>query len=261
MELYSNDTKQVSSHSPPRHLCVAKSLWTQDSIQITGDDHHYLFRVLRLTLDSEIRVFDGDGTRVNTRVASIDKEQATLSFIAPPKTSSRVGSLFHAYVSLIKGERMDYTLEKLTELGVSEITPLVCERTIVSLDPKRAAKRLSRYAKTIRSAAQQSENLFIPSLNPITPMNEALAACQADLKLVLWARGGKPLRTFESDSFASIAYLIGPEGGLSQEELNLCDKRDFIRTTLGPRVLRADTATIATQTSLGFIWGDLHTHS
>ncbi len=161
-----------------------------------------------------------------------------------------------------RGERMDYTLQKSVELGVSRIIPLSTERCGVKFDAKRAAKRLQHWQGVIISACEQSGRNDIPEILPTISLHAWLDAhrvpCQQQeaLRLLLHPRATQSLRQLTPPT-GEISLLIGPEGGLSDNEIDMATQCGFEGIQLGPRVLRTETAGVAALAALQSYWGDL----
>ena len=150
---------------------------------------------------------------------------------------------------------MDWVVQKATELGVTHITPLLTERTEVKLKAERAEKKLCHWQQIAVSACEQSGRNRVPHVAALTPLNNWLSATEANRKLVLHHRA---IKGADPDSTpCSAALLIGPEGGLSDEEIQEAEGEGYQSLQLGPRVLRTETAPLAAITLLQSRWGDM----
>lgn len=209
---------------------------------VTGDDHHYLFRVRRLAPGARLVVFDGEGGEADAEVEAVEATQATL----------RVGSVrrepapaLHLTViqGLIKGERMDWCVQKLVEVGADRIILVATERSVVRLDGERAASRQTRMATIAREAAKQSHRAAVPPVE-LLGLDAALAA-PAELRLVCHPAAARPLRDHLATAARSAAILVGPEGGLAPGEVERAAAAGFEAVSLGHGILRAETAGVA----------------
>jgi 16S rRNA (uracil1498-N3)-methyltransferase len=222
-------------------------------LRVGGADYHYLVRVRRLRAGDDIVLFDGAGWEAAARIVEVASQDALLEVAslraAPP--ASRPSLTF--LISLIKGDRTDWALQKLTELGVDRIVPVVAERSVVR-PGKRAAARHARYLAIVRAAAQQCGRADVPDVAPIQPLAEAVAAVPAAaLRLVLWERAGDSLRSIlDRAASDAVAVLVGPEGSLTEGELALTTAVGWIPARLGQRILRAETAAIAAAAALDY---------
>ncbi len=228
---------------------------------ISGDDHHYLFRVRRLRGGDEVTLFDGQGHEAGASVKTIGATTATLtvgevSAAGPAVTRSELVMM----VSLIKGERMDWAVQKLVELGVAEIIPVAAARCVVKLDDARARKRRERLVAIGRAAARQCMRTTLPEIHLVHDLDDALArVAEIPLKLGFWTSARETsLRARLPDPPPSrIAVLVGPEGGFTDAEIASAEEHGFVAVGLGPRILRAETAAITAAAILAFAAGDL----
>ncbi len=243
-----------------RRLLVAPGSLAAGSLSVTGDDHHYLFRVLRMRVGDRITLFDGEGRQADAEIRAIGARTADLAVGEPALAPASVPPRLTVLLSIIKGERMDFCLPKLVELGVGRIIPVLAERSVVKLDGERAEKRRERYRAQVRAAAQQCRSSFLPLVDPVSRLGEALArVAGADLRLVLWEDArAVPLRsTLPEVAPAQVAVLVGPEGGLTDEEVERAREAGFVAVGLGPRILRAETAAVSSAAILAYALGDL----
>jgi len=243
----------VRLYVPPERLGAG-------DVEIEGDDHHYLFRVRRLECGAGVVLFDGRGHEATAVVQSIEASRAVLQVAEVVSVASVARPPVTVLLALIKGERMDWCVQKLAELGVQRVLPVQVSRCVVRLDGDRARNRQRRWQKIAREAARQSQSDTVPDIAAPSSLEEALAtAAEAALKLVFWERvRERSLRNaLPATPPESIAVLLGPEGGLSPEEVDRALASGFLPVGLGPRVLRAETAAIAAVAALGFAFGDL----
>lgn len=223
------------------------------SCQLPPATAHYMTRVLRLATGAQIQLFDGSGQEWLAQIASIGKKEVTVELLEPlpglPASQLRV----HLGQALSRGERMDWAIQKATELGASEITPLLTSHCEVRLNAERAAKRLEHWQQIAISACEQCGRSELPLIHPVTPLADWLAGLQQDLKLLLHPQA-QPFASYQPPG--SLALLIGPEGGLSQDDLDCATKHGFNGVSLGPRVLRTETAPVAALAIAQLLWGD-----
>jgi 16S rRNA (uracil1498-N3)-methyltransferase len=159
----------------------------------------------------------------------------------------------HLGQGLSRGERMDWAIQKATELGVAQITPIVSERCEVRLKDERVDKRLAHWQQVASSACEQCGRSTLPIIHPPMLLADWLQQVQADLKLVLHPVA-EPMLSHAKPS--SLAFLIGPEGGLSEAEVTQATGHGFQAARLGPRVLRTETAAVVALTVAQQLWGD-----
>lgn len=208
-------------------------------LTITGDEHHYLFRVRRLTIGDAIEVADADGRVAVARVRSIAADAAVVvvdAIAAAPGPRLRVTVL----QALIKGERMEWCIEKLAEVGADEIVLIDTARAVVRLEGDRAEARRARLESVARAAARQSRQGMPTVVGPMGFV-AALAATSAATRLVCHpAAHDRPLAW--PSGTPSVAILVGPEGGLTADEVDRAVASGYQPVSLGAGVLRAETA-------------------
>ena len=203
---------------------------------------------LRLELGEQILVCDGQGTRHLMELTRVTKQELAGRILSssqePPHTAPRLRLI----QALLKGEKMDWVIQKATELGVSEIVPLQSRHTIVQLRPERLEAQLARWQRIALEAAQQSEQWHVPAITRPQSVAECLASGSASaLSLILTERrDGQSLNamTLPAGGNESVALMIGPEGGWSKEEVAQAEQSGHTLITLGPHILRAETAAI-----------------
>lgn len=226
------------------------------TITLAAEASHHIGRVLRMQAGQPLTLFNGDGSEYPATIAAVDKRQVTVTLgealLAPRASPLAV----HLGIAISKGERMDWVIQKATELGVAQITPLDSERVEVRLHGERADKKLAHWSGIAVAACEQSARNRLPLLEPIQPLEQWLAQVQAQCKYVLDHRSAQPLDTGAAKP-DSVALLIGPEGGLSEREIDAARRHGFSALQLGPRVLRTETAPLAALSILQFLWGDL----
>ena len=215
----------------------------------------HLIRVLRLREGDRLHLFNGDGREYPATLTRVDKRsaQAVLEPALTPAVESRLK--IHLGQTLSRGERMDYAVQKATELGVHRITPLSSERCEVRLKAERESKRRQHWQQVAISACEQSQRTRLPDITEVSPLREWLGSVDADLKLVLHHHTARPLQTLAAPD--SVALLIGPEGGLTDAEVEAALTAGFQPVAFGPRVMRTETAPVAACAILQYLWGDL----
>ena len=214
---------------------------------------HYLARVLRLAPGAPLQLFNGQGPEYRGTLVEVDRKRVSVrldeAVEALPDSPLRV----HLGQGLSRGERMDWAIQKATELGVTEITPLFSERCEVRLNEERGDKRLAHWRQVAISACEQCGRAVVPVIHPPRALDPWLADVRADLKLVLHPVAA-PLGQHPRP--ATLAFLIGPEGGLSENEVERARHAGFQGARLGPRVLRTETAPVVALSVAQQLWGD-----
>lgn len=227
-------------------------------VELQKEQTHYALTVLRLKNGHLVDVFDGQGRQARASLQVIDKRTAhvTLSEISQPSTESPLHTLLLQGIS--RGERMDYALQKAVELGVTEIQPLFTERCEVRLEDDKQHKRREQWQALVISACEQSGRCVVPQVKPLMTLTEWFAQNPQQPGLVLDPYSQKTLSQLPNpDLTKPLAILIGPEGGLTDDEVQLAQQQGFQGIRLGPRILRTETAAPVILSLLQAQWGDL----
>jgi 16S rRNA (uracil1498-N3)-methyltransferase len=211
-------------------------------------------QVLRMRPGELITLFNGAGGEYDAVIETVEKRavQVRVESYREVERESPLAMTLAQCVS--KGERMDYTIQKAVELGVAAIVPLLSERSVVKLDEERWEKKLEHWRGVVISACEQSGRTRVPHVFPVQKLEAWLATAQGP-RLVLAPGGHHSLRQLPPAQAATL--LVGPEGGLSDQEIALAVHKGFTAVGLGPRVLRTETAGVAALAALQALWGDL----
>lgn len=217
---------------------------------------HHIAHVLRLKPGAPVIVFDGLGHEFSGEMGEISKRQVTVVIGARIEVvrESPLRTVLAQGVS--RGERMDYTIQKAVELGVQRITPLLTEHTMVSLAGERRERRVQHWSGVAIGACEQCGRNVLPQIDDIQKFDAWLSSANTELKLVLHHEGQKNLAALPVHC-VSVTLLIGPEGGLSDDEVRRASAAGFVSLRLGPRILRTETAGMAALAALQARWGDL----
>ena len=236
-------------------LFVNGILKSGQELQLAADQARYLSRVLRLRAGDSLTVFNGDNGEFAATLSAVGKNSATVLVESHVETATESPLKVHLVQGISRGERMDYVVQKATELGVSAITPLRSERTEVRLSGERAEKKLRHWQQIATSACEQCGRNRLPNIQPAQDLAQWIGGVEADTRLVLHHRASSAQTDATSPS--SSALLVGPEGGLSPEEITAAEQAQFRSLQLGPRILRTETAPLAAIAILQARWGDM----
>jgi len=218
---------------------------------------HHLSRVLRANIDDRVTVFDG-GIEFDAAITHIDKHGVTVKLGAGAPVDRESPLPCTLVQAISSGDRMDYTLQKAVELGIAAVQPIYSERSIVRLDERRTGTRLAHWRQVAASACEQCGRNTVPVVaEPLSMIDwfAALDAAPADGLRLLMAPGAAQ-RLHDLPRPSSVMLLAGPEGGFSDNEIELAVQRGFNAIRLGPRTLRTETAALAALAAMNALWGD-----
>jgi 16S rRNA (uracil1498-N3)-methyltransferase len=228
---------------------------------LRGDEAKHLSRVLRLGPGAQVVAFDGDGHEYIALVERLETDGVVCRILRQTEVQPTQTVTITLGQGLPKAEKFDWVIQKATEVGVSEIVPLITERVIPHISPRHVATKVSRWEKLAREACKQSGRATVPHLRPPTPLDTFFVSCQSsELKLVLWeGEDTQSLRTVlaASEQVASVAVVVGPEGGLTAQEVVRGEAYGFLAVGLGKRILRTETAGLIAVALLQYRFGDL----
>lgn len=212
-------------------------------------------QVLRLRAGDEVELFDGRGVCAGAVLAGISRKQVS-AVVSSVSAISRESPLEVVLVQAVSAaERMDFTLQKSTELGVSRIVPVLTERATVRLQGERAAKKVQRWQEIVVSACEQCGRNQVPEVASLESLESALAALPAGgMRLLMSPHHAGRLADWPPPE--RVVLLVGPEGGLSAKEEELASQYGFRALLLGPRILRTETAALAALAAMQALWGD-----
>lgn len=241
---------------------IAETSIQDDIVVITGPDVKHISRVLRLKPGAQVMLSTGNGREFNAIIKDITSKEVVCAIIDEKAVSTESPVRVTLYQGLPKGEKMELVIQKSTELGVSRIVPVVCERTIVKLDPKKAADRRERWQRVAMEAAKQSRRTLIPEVGELVSFTTALDQVNGEvLALMPWeeefSKGIGPVLRGHIGRTSEVAVFIGPEGGFTPGEAGIARDRGICPVSLGPRILRTETAGIAAVAIILYELGDL----
>ena len=225
------------------------------SLSVTAATH--ATRALRLNVGDKLTLFNGDGFDYSCELISVKKNEVIAKVLISQAINSESPLKITLLQGISSGDRMDYTIQKAVELGVSAIQPIATERSVVKLSAERAEKRLEHWQNIVHSACEQSGRAFVPLVFAPITLSLWLAnhAQQSATRILLNPVGAIQLAKIPKPA-GTIQLLIGAEGGLSQHEIDAAISQGFQSTVLGPRILRTETAALTAIASMQTLWGD-----
>ena len=239
----------------------------ENRISITGDKARYLSTVLRCKKGDDLIVFDGEGNCLRTNIIETGKREVVLEVLEKFSCNTEAPIRIILVQGLLKGQKMDLVVQKTTELGVKEIIPLITERS-----QARQTRKVERWQKIAEEASRQSGRNVVPLIQEPINFNDYLSLLvtrHSSMPLrgfIFWEEGGLSLKEavhkisispIHRVAVSPVHILVGPEGGFTREEVSASEKKGFIVTSLGKRILRAETASISALTLVQFLLGDL----
>ena len=225
--------------------------------QLSEDAANHVGRVLRMQSGESLELFDGSNHIYSARITQVSKKSVEAE-ILDCKADDRESNLnIHLGQVISRGERMEFTIQKSVELGVKIITPLWAERCGVKLEAERMEKKIQQWQKIAIAACEQCGRNVIPQIRPLMKLQDWCAEQDDMLKLNLHPRAQYSIRTLPQIPSAGVRLLIGSEGGLSPQEIQLTEQYGFTEILLGKRILRTETAALTAITALQVCFGDL----
>ncbi len=229
---------------------------------VKGSDAHHIKNVLRLKPGDKIGLFDGTGLNYETSIANLLPKSVEVSVIRRFSSTTESSVQITVAQALLKDRKMDLLVRQLTELGITRWIPFIAKRSVPRPDKKRLFTRTERWKKIAKEALKQCKRCCSPEIGATVSFEEILnLGKESDLKIVFWEEESKPvnkeLPVSHVKSLEKIFVLLGPEGGFTLKEVESAKESGFITAALGPRILRAETATIAACTLLQYLFGDM----
>lgn len=228
----------------------------KDAVKITGEDAHHLKNVGRAKIGDEILIVDDENSAARMKISAFDENGIVFSMLERVPLIGKSKTSVTAAMAVLKGEKTDFVIQKLTELGITQIIPLITSRVIVKLDEKKRMQRVTRWEKIAREAAIQSGG-FPPKIFPITNLEEFLKRAPKNLLFFYENEEDMPIKTALLGMEENISFLIGPEGGFSQSEAEQIINAGAKSATLGKRILRAETAALVAATLIMYEKGEM----
>lgn len=243
---------------PRTRLHIEGDYDTGSELELESDKALYLTRVLRRQIGDTLFVFDGTGSEYRATLLIVGKGSATLRIHEQIVTKTETGLRVHLVQGISRGDRMDFVVQKSTELGVKRITPVLTEYGVVRFDARRAEKRRGHWQKVAVSACEQCGRVRLPLVDAPMTLKEWFGnpPASVDAQLILRPGAARLLTDIEGPP-TKICVLIGPEGGFSDIEYTDAEVAGFQPVSLGPRILRTETAALAAVAILQSRWGDL----
>jgi 16S rRNA (uracil1498-N3)-methyltransferase len=221
-----------------RHAPLAEG-----AVALVGEARHYLGRVLRARIGERVVLFDGAGAEADATVVSFTEEALVLD-VGPPRAGERTAEIV-LLVGLLKSDKLEWVIQKTTELGVTRIVPVAARHSISRVEGERAAGKVARWRKIAEEAARQSRRADVPEIDEVTGFSEALALAPPGAWRVIFHEGERGQRLVPPVGVGAVCAAVGPEGGFADEEIAAAQAAGFHVAGLSRYVLRAETAAIS----------------
>ena len=230
---------------------------------IEGVDARHISKVLRMQPGDKLQIVSDDGVSAVAEITAIASERVSVRCLEKLAESHEPRVRLVLAQGLAKGEKMDFIIQKAVEMGAYSVIPVAMEHSVVRLDGAKAAKKVERWQKIAESAAKQSKRDIIPQVQPVQSMAEMLASGDCETKIIAYECEDRlslkaALKAAEAaGGIKELLLIIGPEGGISEGELELARQAGAVPVSLGRRILRAETAGLVAISAIFFFTGDL----
>lgn len=228
----------------PRFFVDSPLTVGQDTV-LDGQDARHLAGALRVTVGEKLTLCDGAGTDYPCTVTGVERDRVTLSVDAATPTTAEPTLQVTLYMGLPKGDKLELIIQKAVELGVTAVVPVIMSRSIVRLDAKDAAKKQVRWQRIAAEAAGQSGRGILPTVEAPLSFRQALARWEQENTLLCYEGGGAPIGELVTPADTTLSLVVGPEGGFDPAEVTAVTAVGGRIATLGPRILRCETAPLA----------------
>ena len=234
-----------------------------EGMYIEGVDARHISKVLRMQPGDKLQIVSDDGVSAMAEITAIGSERVSVRCLEKLAESHEPRVRLVLAQGLAKGEKMDFIIQKAVEMGAYSVIPVAMEHSVVRLDGAKAAKKVERWQKIAESAAKQSKRDIIPQVQSVQSMAEMLASCDCETKIIAYECEDRlslkaALKAVEAaGGISELLLIIGPEGGISEGELELARQAGAVPVSLGRRILRAETAGLVAISAIFYETGDL----
>ena len=244
-----------------RYFFIEPTRVTGPVVSITGPEAHHIKTVLRLKPGDGLKLFDGTGFEYEAVITSVSVKEVTVEIQRKLKAAAPSGVQIIVAQAFLKEKKMDDLVRKLCELGVAHWVPFFSQRSIARPDAKRLAGRSQRWQRIATEALKQCRRIDTPQIADALSFEEIMDFSQnCDLRIVFWENESSLLTAdlaSKDNPAKKILLMLGPEGGFTDQEIKRLQNGGFVSAGLGPRILRAETATIAAATLVQYLYGDM----
>lgn len=238
------------------HIYQASSITLNTPVTLGDDAAGHIGRVLRMKVGENVSIFNGEGGEYLSEIVELTKKKVVVMPLQFNAHDAESPLQIHLGQCVSRGDKMDFTIQKSVELGITAITPIFSQRCGVKLTGERLEKKHQQWQKIAIAAAEQSGRNFVPTIHPPIDLKHWLEQQTQAIKLTLHPRAEHSIKTIAVPE-QGVRFLVGPEGGFTDEEMAQTKQQDFVDIRLGPRVLRTETAALTVLSALQLQFGDL----
>ena len=238
-------------------LFIDMPLSSGEVILLPRDKAHYISNVLRMRAGESIKLFNDLGSEYESRIIEITKKSAQIELLKSIQLENESPLNITLCLAVARGQHMDFSIQKAVELGVSSIIPVISEFSNVKLEDGRVQNKLTHWQNIIISASEQCGRNKLTRLQKPLAFNEWLELDTPMKRLILHPASQRSLSDIDIQN-NELSLIIGPEGGFSEHEVKLAEEKDCISISMGPRILRTETAVVAAVSNAQQLWGDLN---
>lgn len=238
------------------HIYQASSITLNTPVSLDDDAAGHVGRVLRMKVGENVSLFNGEGGEYLSEIIEVTKKKVVVNPYEFKDFDVESPLKIHLGQCVSRGDKMDFTIQKSVELGITEITPIFSQRCGVKLSGERLDKKHQQWQKIAIAAAEQSGRNIVPVIHPPIDLTNWLAQPTNAIQLTLHPRAEHSIKTITVPD-DGIRFLVGPEGGFTDEEIMQTKEHEFVDIRLGPRVLRTETAALTVLSALQLQFGDL----
>ncbi len=237
-------------------LYVDQSLTLNAELELAGTARHYAVNVLRVHKNSSLILFNGRGYDYPCEILAITKKTVAVRITGQLKVTNESPLRTHLLLGVSKGSRMDYAIQKTVEAGVTNVHPIITQRTVVKSATKLNTNKRRHWQRIIINACEQCARAQLPTLHDAMHLARLETLNRDEHGFVFDIHADQTLAGFSQGTYRSVWLLVGPEGGLTSSEIDLATARGYQAATFGARVLRTETAALAALLAAQLLWGD-----
>jgi 16S rRNA (uracil1498-N3)-methyltransferase len=237
-------------------LFIDMPLTTGEVINLPRDKAHHISHVLRMRIGDAIKLINDSGDEYQSKIIEISKKSAQIEIGESIQITNESPLIINLCLAVARGQHMDFSIQKAVELGVKNIIPVISEFSNVKIQDDRVSNKLAHWQNIIISATEQCGRSYLTQIQKPVPLAEWLSVEASKIRLILHPESQQPMPNINlSDD--ELTLMIGPEGGFSDAEVEHAQENGCEPISLGPRILRTETAVVCAVSNAQQLWGDL----